>query len=117
MVIHAGQKLGLAGANGSGKSSLLAMIVGDLEPDDGDLSLQSSARLTHIAQETASTSQTAIDYVIEGDQQLLTLQHAIDQAVQSDPLKHAELLADFESAGGYRIQSVAGSLLNGLGFN
>ncbi|MEE9336348.1 MAG: ATP-binding cassette domain-containing protein [Granulosicoccaceae bacterium] len=116
MVIHAGQKLGLAGANGSGKSSLLAMIVGDLEPDDGDLSLQSSARLTHIAQETPLSSQFAIDYVIEGDQQLFALQHAIDQAVQGDPLKHAELLADFESAGGYRIQSVAGSLLNGLGF-
>jgi len=116
MVIHAGQKLGLAGANGSGKSSLLAMIVGDLEPDDGDLSVQNSARITHIAQETPSTSQLAIDYVIEGDQQLLALQKAIAAAEQHDPLKHAELLADFESAGGYRIQSVAGSLLNGLGF-
>ena len=116
MVIHAGQKLGLAGANGSGKSSLLGMIVGDLEPDDGELSLQASARLTHIAQETPSTSQSAIEYVIEGDQQLLALQQAIDQAQHDDPLKHAELLADFESAGGYRIQSLAGSLLNGLGF-
>ena len=55
LVIHRGQKVGLTGANGCGKSSLFSMILRELEPDDGDISLQQNITVTHVAQETHSS--------------------------------------------------------------
>jgi len=116
-VIHSGQKVGLTGHNGCGKSSLLAMIQGSLEPDNGTISLQQHVGITHVAQEAEVSSETAIRYVIAGDQRLSELQIAIDQCAQSEGEKLASLLSDFEQAGGYSVASRAGALLNGLGFS
>ncbi len=67
-VMHAGQKIALTGANGTGKSSLFSMIKSELEPDDGVVSLQQQIGITHVAQETPSSDRTALDYVVDGDQ-------------------------------------------------
>ncbi len=115
LVIHRGQKVGLTGANGCGKSSLLAMIQNELEPDDGEISLQQNVTVTHVAQETRSSDAPAIEFVIDGDKRLRSIESDL-QKVNDDGEKHAELLADFEQAGGYSIHARAGSLLNGLGF-
>jgi len=115
VVIHRGQKAGLTGANGCGKSSLFAMIQGQLEPDDGDISLQQGISVTHVAQESHSTDIPAIEFVIDGDKRLRSIEHAL-QSVKEDGEKHAELLADFDQAGGYSVKARAGALLNGLGF-
>ncbi len=115
LVIHRGQKVGLTGANGCGKSSLFAMIQGELEPDDGDISLQQNITVTHVAQESHSSDAPAIEYVIDGDRKLRSIEAQL-QAVADNGEKHAELLADYDQAGGYTIKSRAGSLLNGLGF-
>lgn len=116
-VIHAGQKVGLTGANGCGKSSLFAMIQGTLEPDTGSISLQQHVGITHVAQETVSSSRSALDYVVDGDQKLRAVQARIDNCGEDDGEKLANLLADLDQAGGYTVQSRAGALLNGLGFS
>jgi len=115
LVIHRGQKVGLTGANGCGKSSLFAMIQGELEPDDGDISLQQNITVTHVAQETHSSNSPAIEFVIDGDKRLRSIQHAL-QDVADNGEQHAMLLADYEQAGGYSVNARAGALLNGLGF-
>jgi len=114
-VVHAGQKVGLTGANGSGKSSLFAMIQGTLEPDTGTISLQQQIKITHVAQETPSSDQSAIDYIIDGDRRIRELEQAIEASVD-DGVRHANVLAEYEQAGGYQVRSRAGALLNGLGF-
>jgi len=116
-VVHAGQKVGLTGANGCGKSSLFSMIQGALEPDAGVISLQQNVGITHVAQETASSSKSALEFVMDGDQPLRRLQQQIDACDTSDGEKLANYLADFEQAGGYTIKSRAGALLHGLGFS
>lgn len=115
-VVHAGQKVGLTGANGSGKSSLFAMIQGTLEPDTGTISLQQQIKITHVAQETPSSDQSAIDYIIDGDRRIRELEQAIEASVD-DGVRHANVLAEYEQAGGYQVHSRAGALLNGLGFS
>ncbi len=115
-VIHAGQKVGLTGANGTGKSSLFAMIRGGLEPDTGSISLQQHVGITHVAQETPSSERSALDYVIDGDERIRELQSAIESCPDEQGERLASLLADLEQAGGYTVNSRAGALLNGLGF-
>lgn len=115
-VIHAGQKVGLTGANGTGKSSLFAMIRGALEPDTGSISLQQHVGITHVAQETPSSERSALDYVIDGDERIRKLQNAIESCPDEQGERLASLLADLEQAGGYTVNSRAGALLNGLGF-
>jgi len=115
LVIHRGQKVGLTGANGCGKSSLFAMIQGDLEPDDGDISLQQGITVTHVAQESHTSDAPAIEFVIDGDRSLRAIESALKQ-VEGNGERHAELLADYDQAGGYTINARAGALLNGLGF-
>lgn len=115
VVIHRGQKVGLTGANGCGKSSLFAMIQGELDPDDGDISLQQNITVTHVAQESHSSDAPAIEYVIDGDKKLRSIEQSL-QRVADDGEQHAMLLADYEQAGGYSVKARAGSLLNGLGF-
>ncbi|MFK8083551.1 MAG: ATP-binding cassette domain-containing protein [Granulosicoccus sp.] len=116
-VIHSGQKIGLTGANGCGKSSLFAMIQGGLEPDTGVISLQQNIGITHVAQETPSSSRSALDYVIDGDQRLRALQASIDACGDDEGEQLANRLAEFEQYGGYTIKSRAGALLHGLGFS
>src|SRR5690606_22080553 len=67
LTIHAGQRVALVGANGTGKSSLFALIRGELQPDKGDLFLPGGIRISHMAQETPSSPRSALDYVIDGD--------------------------------------------------
>ena len=116
-VVHAGHKVGLTGANGCGKSSLFGMIQGSLEPDAGVISLQQNVGITHVAQETSSSSKSALDFVMDGDQRLRQLQQDIDACGDSDGEVLANRLADFEQAGGYTLKSRAGALLHGLGFS
>lgn len=116
-VIHAGQKIGLTGANGCGKSSLFAMIQGSLEADTGVISLQQNVGITHVAQETPSSARSALDYVIDGDQRIRDLEASIDNCGEGEGEQLANQLADYEQAGGYTIKSRAGALLHGLGFS
>src|SRR5881275_2402347 len=80
LTIHVGQKVGIVGANGSGKSSLFALLLGRLYPDAGELSLPPAWTIAHVAQETAAVSTRAIDFVLDGDAELRTVERALAAA-------------------------------------
>ncbi len=115
--VHAGQSLGVIGANGCGKSSLFAMLLGNLEPDDGELALDPSQVIAHVAQESPQGKGSAVDYVIDGDQELRRVQAAIadGEASQEDPKLHLHY-ERMEAIDGYTAESRASRLLHGLGF-
>ena len=115
--IHPGQKVGLTGANGSGKSSLFAMILGALGSDEGTFKRPSGWTIAHVAQETAATTQLAIEHVLDGDAALRRLQRELaDTERTGHGERIAQLHADLEHAGAYQANSRAASLLSGLGF-
>ena len=115
--IHAGQRVGVTGANGVGKSSLFSLIRNELHPDGGDLSLPPNTVISHVAQETPAVDKSALDYVIDGDMELRRLEKEIAKAEQSDDGdKLAHLYSDMENIHGYSAASRAGKLIHGLGF-
>ncbi|MEJ2330725.1 MAG: ATP-binding cassette domain-containing protein [Gammaproteobacteria bacterium] len=114
LTIHPGQKIGLTGRNGTGKSSLFALLLGQLEVDAGTISLPERWVIAHVAQETPSSDRSALDFVLDGDTELRELQQAI--ATTGDGNRQAELHATLEAIDGYRAESRAGRLLHGLGF-
>lgn len=116
--IHKGQKVGLTGANGVGKSSFFALLRDELHADEGEFSMPPNLEVAHVAQETPALSCPAIDYVLDGDRELRQVQQQLVDAEQRhDGLKLAELHAHYEHIGGYTAQARASRLLNGLGFS
>ena len=116
--IHKGQKAGLTGANGVGKSSLFAVLLDQLHVDEGDFSMPPGLEIAHVAQETPATSCSAIDYVIDGDKELREIQQQLEAAEKQDNgIKLAELHSTLDHIGGYTAQARASRLLNGLGFS
>ncbi len=117
LTVHPGQKLGLVGPNGCGKSSLFALIRGELHVDTGDLTVPATWEIAHVAQQTPSGDQPAIEFVMDGDRELREVQGGIAAAEAADDgLRQAALHAKLESIGGYTAESRAGRLLHGLGF-
>jgi ATP-binding cassette subfamily F protein 3 len=118
LTVHAGQRIGLVGANGSGKSSLFALVRGEIHQEAGELELPPRWTIAHVAQETPAVDTPAIDYVMEGDSELREVERALaasegDAAVDGHAL--AELHHRYEAIGGYAARSRAASLLAGLG--
>lgn len=115
--LHKGQKVGITGANGVGKSSFFALIRNELHPDAGDFTMPQQLEVAHVAQETPATEQAALEYIIGGDQELRNIQQNISQAEQDDNgIKQAELHAKMDIIGGYTATARAARLMNGLGF-
>ena len=117
LTIHNGQKVGITGSNGVGKSSLFALILGQLHADAGDIFLPKGLIIAHVAQETLALDSTAIEYVLDGDIQLRQLEEKIKKAEknnQGETLAH--LYSEMEAIDGYTANSRAATLLSGLGF-
>ncbi len=123
LTVHPGHKVGLIGANGSGKSSLFALLRGELSQDAGEVALPPAWVIAHVAQETPAVATPAIDYVQDGDAELRRVQRELqdaEAAAEIDPHAGGERLAElhhrFEAIGGYSARARAASLLAGLGF-
>jgi len=117
LTLERGWKVGLVGANGSGKSSLLALIGGELAADAGDCELQPGTRLARIQQEAPALDTPVVEYLLDADEALRAAQRAIAEAERSgdgERLAHAH--HDLDVAGGYTARPRAQALLAGLGF-
>lgn len=115
--INDGQKVGLIGANGAGKSSLFAMLQGRLQAEQGECAVPKHWHIATVAQETPATERVAIEYVIDGDRQLRSLQQQLAEAEQrNDGHAIGHLHTQLEDAGAYDVQSRAAQILHGLGF-
>ncbi|OAD23495.1 ABC transporter ATP-binding protein, partial [Candidatus Thiomargarita nelsonii] len=117
ITINAGQKVGFIGANGCGKSSLFALLHQQLHQDEGDVELPPHLTIAHVAQETPAVSTLAIEYVLDGDQELREIEADLVAAQQAgDGMREASLHAQFEAIDGYTARTRAAQLLHGLGF-
>ncbi len=117
ITIHPGQGAGLTGANGTGKSSLFAMIKDEIHPDEGDFYRPKEWVIAHVAQETPSDTRAAIEYVLDGDMELRQTEQALAEAEQAHQGERAaELHAHLDTIDGYTARSRAARLLHGLGF-
>lgn len=118
LTINPNQRVGLIGKNGTGKSSLFALIKGQIMQDNGDILIPKHWKLASVSQETPSLAISALDYVLQGDLELQTLQAALSKAEsQNDGMKQAEYHAKLEEIDAYTAPARAAKLLNGLGFS
>ncbi len=116
--IHPGDKVGLVGKNGCGKSTLFALMKDELSIDAGSFSLPTQWELAWVAQETPALERSAIEYVIDGDREYRDLESQLASAEQQDNgTLVAELHGKIETIGGYSIRARAAELLDGLGFS
>jgi ATP-binding cassette subfamily F protein 3 len=116
-VLNPGDRIGLIGANGSGKSSLFAVLRGELHTDKGDAEFPPQWRVAHVAQETPARDQPAIEYAIDGDTNLRLLEGKLLEAEQENNGNLiGELHAALADADAYTVRPRAEQLLVGLGF-
>jgi ATP-binding cassette subfamily F protein 3 len=115
--LQPGERIGLVGANGAGKSSLFSLLAGRLQADRGEVDIPPTWRLSEVAQDLPDTEQGATDFVLDGD---LTLAHAraalADAEAAHDGLRMAEAHAALQDAGAFDARARSQALLLGLGF-
>src|SRR5688572_7644603 len=113
-----GEKIGITGENGSGKSSLMALVRGELQPDAGVFEMPSNLEIAHVSQELEASDRQAIEFVLDGDADLRIIEQSIARAEHADDgIKLGELYAKYAGVGGYDARSRAAQLMHGLGFD
>jgi ATP-binding cassette subfamily F protein 3 len=118
LTLNPGEKIGLIGANGSGKSSLFALLRGELQADGGDADFPAGWRISHVAQETPALDRPALEYAIDGDSTLRRLEASLVEAEAAhDGHRIGDLHAALHDADAYTVRARAEQLLNGLGFS
>jgi ATP-binding cassette subfamily F protein 3 len=120
--VFRGNKVGITGANGSGKSSLIAAIRGELAPDRGDIDRPANLKIAHVEQEVAASARAAIEFVLDGDSELRSVLAAIGNAEADyeggtvSAMALAEGYASLQAIDGYRARARAAAVMHGLGF-
>ncbi|MCV6637090.1 ATP-binding cassette domain-containing protein [Candidatus Albibeggiatoa sp. nov. NOAA] len=116
LTLHVKHKVGIIGANGCGKSSLLALLRNELQADEGQVEIPEKWTIAHVAQETPILETSALDYVLDGDAELRQLEQALANDTD-DGMRQAELHAQYEAIDGYTANARAAQILHGLGFS
>lgn len=113
--IPAGHKVGIVGRNGTGKTTLLRMLTGEIAPDDGSISWPKTATMGGVAQEAPSGPQSLIDTVLAADKERDSLLAEAETA--TDPGRIAEIQLRLHDIGAHSAPSRAAQILAGLGFD
>jgi ATP-binding cassette subfamily F protein 3 len=117
VTIFRGDKIGIVGRNGCGKSSLLGLLRGEIGADAGEYKVPGKLNFVSVSQELPRTEATVLEYVRGGDGRLMQIEAALEKArAADDGMKEAELLGDYDSAGGWTSAARAAELADGLGF-
>jgi ATP-binding cassette subfamily F protein 3 len=117
VTLHPGEKIGLVGRNGAGKSSLFALLAGRLHEDRGSIGVPAQWQRAEVEQHMPETDQGATDFVLAGDQRLMDAQAQLAQAeATGDGEKIADAHAVLHDVGAFDARSRAQSLILGLGF-
>jgi|TARA_B110000438_G_scaffold58696_1_gene58773 ATP-binding cassette subfamily F protein 3 len=117
LTIHHQQKVGLVGANGTGKTSLFKVIKNEIEVDQSSVNFPSDLRISYLAQEVPGSDEISLDYVLSGDYKLIEIQKEIELAEREEKYDLlAELYETYSSLDGYSAKSKAEQLMVGLGF-
>ncbi len=115
--LNPGEKVGLVGRNGAGKSSLFALLNGTLHEDGGEFSIPPQWRMAQVAQDMPETSQSATDFVVDGDTGLVTAQAEVAASEASDDgMRMAHAYMALNDAGAHDAPARAQALILGLGF-
>lgn len=118
VTLNPGEKVGLVGRNGAGKSSLFAVLNGSLHEDGGEFSMPAQWRMAQVAQDMPETEQSATDFVVEGDTLLLAAQTEVAASEASeDGMRMAHAYMALHDAGAHDAASRAQALILGLGFS
>ncbi|MGH8797740.1 MAG: ATP-binding cassette domain-containing protein, partial [Caldimonas sp.] len=117
VTLQPGEKVGLVGRNGAGKSSLFSLLAGRLQTDAGDVSMPPRWRIGEVAQEMPETAEGATDFVLQGDTRLMDAQAQLSAAEDADDgHAMAEAHHEISDAGGFDARPRAQAMLLGLGF-
>ena len=103
LTVYAGQKVGIIGRNGTGKTSLFKLLMEEISPDTGELDFPKDLRKSQMLQETKGSTRSAVDFVIDGDVKFRVLEKQIAEAEQANnDNKLAQLHADLDLHDGDR---------------
>ena len=115
--LHAGWRVGLVGANGTGKSSLFALLLNELHAEAGDCNIPRDWRVATVSQETPPLAHPAIEHVLDGDATLRAVEREVAEAERThDGHRLAEAHARYAAIDGYAARARAAAMLAGLGF-
>lgn len=118
LTVHPGQRVGVVGKNGVGKSSLFGLLRAELHQDAGECSLPAAWVIAHVAQETPALNSSALDYALDGDKELRQLEVALaDAEARHDGEAIGHLHDEMARIDGYAAPARAARLLAGLGFS
>lgn len=117
LTVQPGQRVAIVGANGAGKSSLFQLLLGQLAPEQGNVSLPGGCRIAHMAQEFTASGRSARDFVLDGDFELRRMEQALVEAeARGDDHEAARIHGELDVHEAWSAPRRAEVLLRGLGF-